>query len=146
QVRGWAPGRDDPLARGVGEGGTPLVLLPGVLEKARGARGEQVRGLLRGGAQVVAERPARGQWRARVLALARITSGVEQSGGLYSGVRLGLSVQVGEGGGTVACGMIVVVLEDVIVLGCGRGGAGAGGHGADGVAQPQLQSHRGAGP
>src|SRR5699024_635044 len=76
QVRGWAPGRDDTLARGVGESSTPLVHLPGELENARGARGEHVRRLLRGGVQVVVARPARGQWRERVLALARIRGGV----------------------------------------------------------------------
>src|SRR5699024_10561459 len=152
QIRGRAPGGDDPPARGFGEGGaalfggTPLVLVPRVLEEASGARGEQIRGLLRGGAQVVAEHPARGERRAHVPALARIAGGVEQSGGLHLMVLPAQSVQVLERGGATAGGMLVVVLEDVVVLGGGRGGTGAAGHRADGVAQPQLQSHRGAGP
>src|SRR5699024_7238969 len=117
QIRGRAPGGHDPPARGFGEGGAalfggaPLVLVPRLLEEASGARGEQIRGLLRGGAQVVAEHPARGERRAHVPALARIASGVEQSGGLHLMVLPAQSVQVLERGGATAGGMLVVVLE-----------------------------------
>src|SRR5699024_281627 len=70
-----------------------------------------------------------------------VAAGVDQPRGLLGVVVPAQAVEVPQAGPAASAGVIVVVLDDVVVLGGEHGGAGAAGHGADGVAQPQLESH-----
>src|SRR5699024_8331053 len=76
-----------------------------------------------------------------VVAGGGVAAGVDQPRGLLGVVVPAQAVEVPQAGPAASAGVIVVVLDDVVVLGGEHGGAGAAGHGADGVAQPQLESH-----
>src|SRR5699024_6714354 len=120
-----------------------LVCSPGVVEGAGGVWGEQVGVLSGAGPDRRADGPGRLQRAGGggVVAGGGVAAGVDQPRGLLGVVVPAQAVEVPQAGPAASAGVIVVVLDDVVVLGGEHGGAGAAGHGADGVAQPQLESH-----
>src|SRR5699024_2850229 len=127
-----------------------LVELPGPVEGLDAACGEQVGVFSAAGADLLVECPGRHQRSGGGVARAggifrEVALGVDQARGLAPVVLPAQAVEVPQTGLPALGGVLVVVFDDVVVLGGEDGGAGAARHRADGVAQPQLEPHLGGG-